>query len=167
MPNTLFENDALFSHILDTALVSQNLGGKEMEELLKERGVSDISYKRVSDYRRGLHIPAFERAKAMMEALDIPITDEQLLTALKNDKERRKRDVRNQITDNVFFKSAVRFKPGELLDGCDEDTALEILHARMKELYGSDSQFSAYVTELIRKDLEQYIVEAEEEENGN
>ena len=150
-----------FSGILSEAMEVYGVGPKRLELLLQDRGIEDISFKRISEYANGLHTPSFERARVLLQALEFPISDEVLLEALRLNRELI-REENNYVSDHSReIRRTVRIKLRPLLPGRTAEEAERFLWDRIQDLCG-ERQLSLYLQNLIAKDLREYIINREE-----
>jgi len=148
-----------FSGILQQAMQSYGVGGRKLEKILKDNGIDDISYKRISDYSNGIHTPNFERAKALLTVLEYSIDDDTLLEALRLNREIIKNESEYILSGSKEVRRTVRVKYKNLLSDKEPEQTEQYLWNRIVDLYGDEKQFSTYVQDLIAKDLKEYILE--------
>lgn len=157
-----------FSGILTQAMQAYGVGCRRFEEILSSKGITDISFKRISDYSNGIHTPSFERAKTLLTALDYPISDQALMDALTLNRELIKEETEYVNVGNKEIRRTIRIKLKRLLPGKTEEETERFLWQRISDLCGDEKQLSLYVQGLIAKDLQEYILSGEEfVENGN
>lgn len=150
-----------FSGILAGEMMINNIGAKRLEGLLWDRGIENITYKRISEYANGLHTPSFEKARALMQALEYDISDDELLEAL-----RLNRELILEEKDSIYdysreIRRTVRIRLHPLLPGHSAEETERFLWNRINELCG-EHQISLYIQNLIKKDLQEYIISREE-----
>ena len=151
-----------FSGILTEAMQSSGVGGRKLEAILKENGIDDISYKRISDYANGIHTPSFEKARDMLRVLEYSIDDESLLEALKQNREIIKQESDYVLSGSKEIRRTVRIKLKKLLPEKEPEQTEQYLWNRIADLYGDEKQISLYIQELISKDLKEYILARED-----
>ena len=151
-----------FSGILTEAMQSSGVGGRKLEAILKENGIDDISYKRISDYANGIHTPSFEKARDMLRVLEYSIDDESLLEALKQNREIIKQESDYVLSGSKEIRRTVRIKLKKLLPEKEPAQTEQYLWNRIADLYGDEKQISLYIQELISKDLKEYILARED-----
>ena len=157
-----------FSVILTQAMQAYGVGCRKFDEILVESGITDISYKRISDYSNGIHTPSFERAKALLSALEYPIDDKTLMNALKLNREMIKDEADYVSVGSKEVRRTIRIKLKRLLPDKTEEETERFLWQRITDLCGDEKQLSLYVQGLIAKDLQEYILSGEEfTEDGN
>lgn len=150
-----------FSGILAEAMEAYGVGPKRMEGLLLDRGIDDISFKRISEYANGVHTPTFERARLLLQALDFSIDDEALLEALRLNRLLIREEAEYMSDRSREIRRTVRIKLHPLLPGHTAEEAERFLWSRIEELCG-EHQLSLYLQNLISKDLREYIISREE-----
>ena len=71
-----------FSQILDTAMENNSITTVGLEEILRSKGINNIGFRRISEYRSSKTTPSFEKAKSILACLNINMTEEELLDSL-------------------------------------------------------------------------------------
>ena len=154
-----------FAGILSAAMDAYGVGCKRFEEILQDRGVDGIKYKRISEYRNGHFTPSYEKARLMLDALEFPISDEDLIRALDLNRSLIKEEQSYYVTDSKELRLSVRLKYRNILrEYTPEETEL-FLRQRIADLFGDDKYKSQYIERLIAKDLKEYIIDKEDLES--
>ena len=149
-----------FSSILTYAMDQYMVGGTRLSEILKDRGL-DISKKRISDYMNSVRTPSFEKARAMLNVLEYPISDEQLIDALDKNRKFIKEEA-YFVSDSRETIKSVRLKFKNILPELYPEETSTLLDERIEMLFGDKKAFSSYIQKLIGKDLREYILTKEE-----
>ncbi len=137
---------------------------RRVADVLNDAGIGDIDFRRVSDYMKGTRVPKHKKAAAILRAMDYSIGESELEDLLDHSREESKKlnmdlaDVRSRLS-----VKAVSIDFSKILDGFASEEAKLMLNNRVSELYGDEKHVSNYVNDLIKKDLTEYILEAEEE----
>lgn len=167
-----------FDELLSSAMNDAGLGCMSFEELLKEKGVI-ISFKTISAYMRGIRLPYYERAKIMLNALEVPMEEEELIELLKRSRERIKKEKSYFKEEETEIRKTItiRIKTKNISPEIPAYQGMRLLEDRIRDLFGDENKLSDYVKMLIMKDLREFILEKkdiekdieteEEEENGN
>ncbi len=159
-----------FSYILYDAMSREGVGGRDLERLLVDNGVTDISYKRISEYINGEHTPSFEKARNILRVLNEPIDDEALIHSLDCNRRmiRESRMYYTPAESENELHTSIRIKLGKLLPGNFPQENERYLRERIVELFGKERSMSDYIQWLIAKDLQENIISKEEiDEDGN
>ena len=139
------------------------------ESYLVEKGCTNINFRRISDYKSGYYVPPFEKANAMLKALAIDITAEDLEKVLEYSREKAKQ-VRMQTQDikerAINRRQTIVLKFKEINPNLSEDLTRDIVEERIVALYEDKGSYSKYVNMLIKKDLEDYILQKGDITNG-
>ena len=151
-----------FSGILSEAMEAYGVGPRRMEGLLQDQGITDISFKRISEYANGLHTPSFERARVLLRVLEFTIDDEALLEALRLNREMIREEAAYMSDRSREIRRTVRIKLKPLLPGRTAEEAERFLWSRIEELCDGERKLSLYIQNLISKDLREYIISREE-----
>lgn len=170
------DKDTLFfDEILSIAMSDMGLGCMSFEELLGEKGIK-ISYKTISAYMRGMRLPSYERAKVILETLEIDMQEGELIDLLNRSRERIKQQksyFREEETE-IRRTITIRIKPKNISPELSAYQGMRILEERIEDMFGDANKLSDYVKHLITKDLKEFVlekkdIEEEEEEvkNGN
>lgn len=150
-----------FSVILADAMVINNIGATRLEGLLRDRGVVNITYKRISEYANGLHTPSFEKARALMQTLEYDISDDELMETLRLNREKINEEKESIYDYSREIRRTIRIRLRPLLPGHTAEETERFLWNRINELCG-EHQISLYIQNLIKKDLQEYIISREE-----
>lgn len=154
-----------FSDILDAAMKDYGVGVRKFEEVLEEQGITDINFRRISDYKNGNHTPTYDRAKLMLQTLEYDISEEELLEALKENREEIKSQESYLSSEAKEVRRTIRIKLKRLIPDTEPEEVERFLQNRIEELYGDSTRISDYIQSLIAKDLQQYIIDREDLEN--
>jgi len=160
-----YSDEKFFSNILSDAMTDYGVTTcRGVEKVLIDNGTTDINFRRISEYMNGYTVPPFEKAKALLCALNCEIESEQLEQILKKSRERAK-EVKEEFSFNRqkgILKRRLVVNLNEILEGFGESAAESVLENRIKSLFGDENSFSQYVNMLIKKDLEDLILTTEE-----
>lgn len=132
--------------------------------VLNDNGVEDIDFRRVSDYMKGTRVPKHKKAASILRAMDYEIGEEELEDLLDYSRDESKKtnmelaDMRSRLSTRAVY---IDFS--KLMEGFESEEAKLMMNNRIAEIYGDEKYISKYVNDLIRKDLEEYILEAEVE----
>ena len=151
-----------FSDILDAAMRDYGVGVRNFAEVLEEQGITDINFRRISDYRNGNHTPTYDRAKLMLRALEYEISEEELLDALRENREEIKNQESYLNSESKEVRRTIRIKLKRLIPNIEPEEAERFLQNRIEELFGDSSRISDYIQSLIAKDLQQYVIDRED-----
>lgn len=153
-----------FSRLLRRAMEESGVGCKRLEELLQDEGVSNISYKRISEYANAQHTPSFEKARAILSVLECPISDEELLDLLKVNREiiKEGNTISGTYDVNKELHTSIRIKLRRLIPRQSPEENERFLRDRIYELFGKEKGLSDYIQWLIMKDLNECIISKEE-----
>lgn len=156
----------IFRDILQTAMEEYGVTTRKLEEILVSRGVTNINFRRISEYKNGKFTPTYEKAKQILDALDYPITEEELLESLERNREEIKiEEEYTSIKQKELIVSA-RIKYNRLLPDIEPEQAERFLLERVRQVQGSEEKnFSNYIQMLIAKDLKNYLIDKEDLEN--
>lgn len=136
--------------MLRSAMKSGGYSPTKLEEKLREKGIGNITVKRISDYLRDERTPSHEKARLMMDALEWPISEEDLDDSLRLNREVIREEKRENFTQDSIMSVPVHL--GKIFPEGQQD-AEQLIRNRVREIYGDDRSLSRYVEALIRKDL--------------
>ena len=149
------ENTMTFSELFsDLISLSGYKTTRRVAEVLREKGIDWIDFRRVSTYKNGDRVPTFRKASTILKALDYEIQDSELDDLLEYSKKASKE--RNMDLADVRSKAVfqnVRIDYDSLVEDLDGDEAKFLTRKRVKELFGDEHELSRYVNALLRKDL--------------
>jgi len=149
-----------FSLLLKTVMDDYGVGPSKLQEILTERGVDNISYKRISEYIRAVSTPGLEKAVQIMEALEFPISEQDLKESLRINREliREEREEQALSESSGYSRTLnVHIRLRNLIPGQSTlDNERRVIE-RVNELYGS-YDLVKYVEKLITADLQQAIL---------
>ena len=149
-----------FAETINTIIRENKMTNCEFSKYLKENGV-DISEKRISEYRNYLNNIPYQKARSILTAFNIKMDEEELFKALE---ENRKIVKTNDYAKMRYLRSGISINLEKLLEGHSASVTRYILEDRIRDLYGNNQRnLSTYITELIKKDLEAFILEKETE----
>ena len=151
-----------FTDILTIAMQDYGVGVKKLEELLVDAGITDINFRRISDYKNGLHTPSYDKAKKILSILEYDISEQELLDALNENKESIKDQKKYLSSESKEIRRTIRIKLKRLIPGVEPEEAERYLLTRIEELFGNNKEISNYIQSLIAKDLQQYIIDKED-----
>ena len=147
--------EGAFSEILRAHMEATHLKCGDIVELLHEKGNYSIDIKRLSDYHRGIVTPPFAKAKAIIDAGKLEMTDADLETALKENREMiRNEKIAKMAENESHWKRTVIRLEDIAVDGTTSGLQIEdLIDDRVAAMFGHRKYFSQYVCELIKKDL--------------
>lgn len=154
-----------FMNVLSGTMDDAGVGVKKLEDILVDKGVYNINFRSISDYKNGVHTPSYSKAKALLDALDYKVTEDELLSMLEQNKKDIKENNDYLYSDNVELRRTIRIKLKRLLPGVEPEVAERYLKDRIQSIYGDETRLSIYIQNLISKDLKQYILEEDDIEN--
>lgn len=155
------DKDSLyFDEILSLAMTDAGLGCMSFEEILKEKGI-EVSFKTISAYMRGARVPSYERAKALLDILGVPIKEEELIELLERSREKVKQQKKYFTEEETEIRRTItiRIKPKNISPELSAYQGMRVLEDRIRDLFGDENKFSDYVKMLIVKDLREFILE--------
>ena len=149
-----------FSVLLKLAMDEYGVGPTKLGEILREKGVENIHYKRISEYIRGISTPSLEKARILMDALEYPVGEEMLKESLAVNREliREEKELVDQSGYNRGLNVHVRLRnvyPGR--NSLENDTRV---YDRIVRLYG-EYNLSTYIEQLIAEDLQHDILKGD------
>lgn len=158
-----FRSAECFSSLL-TALMGE-LGIQSYTDLqnrLQLKGFEQIDKRRISEYCHGVTTPSFEKAKALLHALDYyDITDEEILHSLRENRKYSKLQKEECVLDgNRELRISLRLKLEKFIPGKNYYEIQRYLRERMLDLLGEES-YTDYLSLLIEKDLQEFILHSE------
>ena len=142
------------------------VGNKRLENFLFDAGITDINRKRIGEYLGGKTVPRYERAENLLRFFGIECDSKSLSSLLERSREKIKESGNGEMRDWGFNKTITIFFR-KLLRGYTSGEAELILHQRIEELFGDETCFSAYVSELISKDLSEYLLKKDDIERND
>lgn len=143
----------------------RDLKAVDFETVLQERGIENINFRRISEYLRGVSTPPYDKARALMDALDIPIGEAELKESLELNRELIRDEKEEILTERYNRSVTVTIKFRKLGSKSTEESLIEIeqrLYRRVKDLFGDEKNLTKYVERLIKKDLENYLISEED-----
>jgi len=152
-----------FSLLLKNAMDDYGVGSTKLAEILQERGIDNITNKRISEYVRAVSTPSLEKAKLIMDALEFPIEDEILNGSLKLNREliKEEREEQSFLEISGYGRTLnVHIRLRNLIPGQDALDNERRVMDRVNELYGKHDVVK-YVEKLISADLQQSILKGE------
>lgn len=140
-------------------LLRDGINTKKISLVDLARSIDDntITAKRLSDYQNGVCTPPFVKAKKILLALGINMSDNEIVESLEENAEICR--MSKSYTPNPTKKTSIRIRLRDLIPGISPEHVEVILNSRIEGLYGDGSQFSKYVNDLISKDLNEFILE--------
>lgn len=163
-----------FDELLSSAMNDAGLGCTALEELLAEKGIK-VQFQAISSYARGVLLPSYERAKLLLNALEVPIEEEELIELLKRSREKIKKEESYFKEEETEIRKTItiRIKTKNISPEIPAYQGMRLLEDRIRDLFGEENKFSDYVKMLIMKDLREFVLEKkdieteEEEKNGD
>lgn len=146
-----------FSVLLKLAMDEYGVGPTKLGEILRERGIENIHYKRISEYIRGISTPSLEKARILMDTLEYPVSDAMLKESLEVNRDliREEKELVDQSGYNRVLNVHVRLRnvyPGH--NSLENETRV---YDRIMRLYG-EYNLSTYIEQLIAEDLQHDIL---------
>ncbi len=150
----MFRNS--FFSIINSELGIKRMTGADLYRLLQEEDVS-ISQRSIQRYLNSEMVPRFEVAAKIYAVLELEYTKEDLEYHLAVAKEQLSKP------ENIkYIQRSVRIPIRKIVDGAKREqlTAVSLLlDERIQETQGlTRNNFNAYVTALIREDLQHHIL---------
>lgn len=147
-------NMAAFSEILKNEIEVQKLSLLRLAEMIDD---DMITSKRLSEYQNATTSPPFLKAKKILSALGIYMSDDDIRDCLKENKELCA--LNKQYAENSTRFISVRLKYKNLIPEYSQEQVEMTLNDRIASLYGSPNKISNYIHDLISKDLNEFILE--------
>ena len=157
-----------FSMLLNDSMTAVGiLNHRRLEEYLLEQGITGVTYKRVSDYLNDERVPSPELGQKILFALGEEYTLEEMREIVEYSKtvSKEKREELSIIRSQKERK-VVNIDYGRLVKGLTHYEAKAVLLARIEEICGKENDFSTYVMNLIKKDLQEVILSEEDVIDG-
>lgn len=153
-----------FAALLRDAMERAGVGGRRLEDLLHDAGIHNISDKRISEYCNALHTPSYEKARQLLDVLDYPLSDQELLESLRRNREliREGSAMGGSYDPNRELHTTIRIKLRKLVPGQSAEENERYLHERVLELFGREKSLSDYIQWLIAKDLSESVISRED-----
>lgn len=147
-----------FFRILDTAMNDENITTVGLEDMLKNSGINNIGFRRISEYRSSKTTPSFEKAKAILECLKINMSEKEILDSLHENRQYIKYMKYASTDQNTILKVHADLNLLEILPDKEPDETAFILEERINDLYGESGTRANYIKDLISKDLREYVL---------
>ena len=155
-----------FSDLFIQGLKDEGLNMTQLSDILAEKG-NEITRRRLSEYYNQVSTPPFEKAREIVKALKIEITDEELIESLKINRDRIKElkqgmnySGRESYTGGMESKinKVISLNLSNFCEGMTAELVEEKIRERLNLLYGETEKnekyrMSRYVKDLIKKDL--------------
>ena len=154
-----------FSDVLKEAMEYTGNNTKSLERLLIEKGVEDISFRRISDYANGQNNPSYSRAKHLIDALGYEMTEDELVASLEANRENVRQLNAYRRDKKSEYKTAIRLKLKNILPNREPEYVQFMLENRITDLYGQEGKLNNYIQDLIAADLQRFILEREDVNN--
>lgn len=151
-----------FKDILTVVMEDYGIGIRKLEEILVDQGITDINFRRISEYKSGKFTPSYEKAKILLNALDYSISEEELLESLKENRESIKFEEEYIMTEQKEIRRTIRIKLKNIMPDEEPEVAERYLKERIASIFGDEKNLSNYIQSLIAKDLQQYIIDKED-----
>lgn len=133
----------------------------DLQKRLEEKGYPVIDKRRISEYINGTATPTFEKARMLLNALEFEMSDEDILYSLKVN-QKYNRIIKQNCNCEKELRCSLRIKISKLLPDKNPYETQRYLHDRMKDLFGNENSYTEYITSLIKKDLQEFIISKEE-----
>ncbi len=155
-----------FQEVLSDAMRKKSIKtAREFERYLFKAGIDYIKFRRIAEYKQGVVVPPFEKAKVMLDSLEYDITEDKLIRILSNSKKSLSSTKEEMAGGQSFRKTKSVTLNYKIIDKTkDADAVNTIIEERIEELFGNKSSFSAYINLLIKKDYNEYILNREKVE---
>ena len=123
---------------------------RKAHDIIKNAG-SALSYQTLSAYRNFTSVPSAENARKILDAFGYPISDEELLACLDYSREQLK-EIRE--TRDKYINKGLRLKVEQFGEDLTPAMLEQIINERIFEKTGKDGNFSKYVEQLIKEDIQ-------------
>lgn len=111
-----------------------------------------VSYSTIRTYKNNEVSPPFDKASQILNLLDYPITNEELIKSL----ELSKKFLEDKLnTKTKYLTTAIRINPTHLKNDLSVEELEELIDIRCRELFGENrsKRIGAYIFKLIEDDL--------------
>ena len=135
-----------FSSLFIQLLSSSEMSLRKVHQLLNDT----ISYPALSSYKNFNTVPPLDRARAILNVFNYPISDDELLEILAYSKKELKEY--NEDDDKLYRKS-IRIVPSDIQANLTRQALEQIITSRVLDVDPENGNINKYITELIKKDL--------------
>lgn len=140
---------------------SSNMTARQLFRILRDRNV-DISYPAIGSYKNYDSVPSFDRARAILDALEYEISDDDLSEILQYSRDELK-EIRQ---DEQTVQQGVRLSPKFFSGNINAAELRTMIDSRIEELTSVNGNFNSYISWLIKNDLTNAGYLFPEEENN-
>ncbi len=134
---------------------------RQLFRILRDRNV-DISYPAIGSYKNYDSVPSFDRARAILDALEYEISDDDLSEILQYSRDELK-EIRQ---DEQTVQQGVRLSPKFFSGNINAAELRTMIDSRIEELTSVNGNFNSYISWLIKNDLTNAGYIFPEEENN-
>ena len=134
---------------------------RQLFRILRDRNV-DISYPAIGSYKNYDSVPSFDRARAILDALEYEISDDDLSEILQYSRDELK-EIRQ---DEQTVQQGVRLSPKFFSGNINAAELRTMIDSRIEELTSVNGNFNSYISWLIKNDLTNAGYLFPEEENN-
>ena len=137
-----------FSQLLEAYLEPYGNGGSRILSDATEKQGTRISVRSIQRYRSSMFTPSFEYAQIIVKALNIDISDDDLVECLALEKEKQ------QISHQSINKKQIIINLSEI-SNVDRKELMEDIRKKAEMLYpGVSNSINKYIIGLILNDLD-------------
>ena len=137
-----------FSQLLEAYLEPYGNGGSRILSDATEKQGTRISVRSIQRYRSSMFTPSFEYAQIIVKALNIDISDDDLVECLALEKEKQ------QISHQSINKKQIIINLSEI-SNVDRKKLMEDIRKKAETLYpGVSNSINKYIIGLILNDLD-------------
>lgn len=140
---------------------SSDMTARQLFRILRDRNV-DISYPAIGSYKNYDSVPSFDRARAILDALEYEISDDDLSEILQYSRDELK-EIRQ---DEQTVQQGVRLSPKFFSGNINAAELRTMIDSRIEELTSVNGNFNSYISWLIKNDLTNAGYLFPEEENN-
>lgn len=153
-----------FKTLMEQAMLEYGLEDKkgallDLEYILIDNGITNITRKRLSEYKTGKKTPPFIKAKYILEALGLEMSDEEIEESLELNREEIRNE--NPYGTNKDISKIISLNISDIVEGRAAfennermlTSIVEIIEDRIEAIYGDKRKWSKYVADLIAADI--------------
>ena len=137
-----------FSGLIRQLLESSNMTARQLFRILQDRN-TDISYPAIGSYKNYDSVPSFDRARAILDALEYEISDEDLADILQYSRD----ELKTIRQDEQTIQQGVRLSPKFFSDNINAAELRTMIDSRIEEITTVNGNFNSYISWLIKNDL--------------
>ncbi len=150
-----------FSGLMRQLLESSNMTARQLYRILRDRN-EDISYPAIGSYKNYDSVPSFDRARAILDALEYEISDDDLSEILQYSRD----ELKTIRQDEQTVQQGVRLSPKFFSANINAAELRTMIDGRIEELTSVNGNFNSYISWLIKNDLTDAGYLFPEEENN-